>query len=101
MYVTVTSSHPHQAPHSSQYRLFTLTPIFAKRGDTEMERRIAHAHLTAYSLICLLHTEYYACFEWEGSPAKLVLAHGKIFHFIETIKLVLTGERGRKKRAFA
>lgn len=39
--------------------------------------------------------------EWEGSPAKLVLAHGKSFSFIETIKFVLTEERGRKRRAFS
>lgn len=39
--------------------------------------------------------------EWGGSPAKLVLAHGKSSYFIETIKFVLTEERGRKKRAFS
>lgn len=39
--------------------------------------------------------------EWGGSPAKLVLAYGKSSYFIETIKFVLTEERGRKKRAFS
>lgn len=49
MYVTVTSSHPHQAPAQANAPSFTLTPILSKRGDTEMERSIAHAHFTGHS----------------------------------------------------
>lgn len=55
MYVTVTSSHPPPGTRSSQC-------ILSKRGDTEMERSIAHARFTGYSFD--LFTSYGVLRRW-------------------------------------
>lgn len=93
--------HPRSQANTAS---FILTPICAERGDTEMERRIAYAYFTGYSLICLPPTEYYA--GGYGGPHKIFLngmdaPPSKVFLFIEPIKFIYTEERGLPKGAFS